>query len=290
MIKDYKLLIVGALLLALIVLVLICAWLWSHNRKNINPLPVVADTSANEMPTEDGEPIHNATVHIKADTTLERVIDDLIVRFESRYPNIQVTVDYTNKGALFTVEANDAKEKGNLVDTDIIMTDAKLANAQIQRLQETINQAQDERNQYLQSQNPAPTTPEASEETEAPADTEISQAEKTQADSTDADTQEQTSTTTDKNNSEARKLSAFSYALKEKQSEQMLQGIVLTNNPAAVSFRNYVLSSAGQDILGRYNYGHIDGYQKSIDELFNPTVAENKEPTVDVADALKDGN
>lgn len=290
MIKDYKLLIVGALLLALIVLVLICAWLWSHNRKNINPLPVVADTSANEMPTEDGEPIHNATVHIKADTALERVIDDLIVRFESRYPNIQVTVDYTNKGALFTVEANDAKEKGNLVDTDIIMTDAKLANAQIQRLQETINQAQDERNQYLQSQNPAPTTPEASEETEASADTEISQAEKTQADSTDADTQEQTSTTTDKNNSEARKLSAFSYALKEKQSEQMLQGIVLTNNPAAVSFRNYVLSSAGQDILGRYNYGHIDGYQKSIDELFNPTVAENKEPTVDVADALKDGN
>ena len=289
MMKDYKILMIGILLLILIVLILLCAWLWSHNRKYINPVPVIADTSSNELSAKDSETIYNASVHIQADKALERILNDLIVRFESRYPSIQVTVDYMTKAALFSVQTNDADSKDYLVDTDIIMTNNSLAEVQIEHLQNIVNQAQKQRNQYTQRQNPDLTTPEAVEETDAPADTEVSQAEKLQADSADADTQEQT-TTTDKNNSEARKLSAFSYALRKKQSEQMLQGIVLTNNPAAVSFRNYVLSSAGQDILGRYDYGHIDGYQKNIDELFNPTVAENKEPTVDVADALKDGN
>ena len=289
MMKDYKILMIGILLLILIVLILLCAWLWSHNRKYINPVPVIADTSSNELSAKDSEAIYNASVHIQADKALERILNDLIVRFESRYPSIQVTVDYMTKAALFSVQTNDADSKDYLVDTDIIMTNNSLAEAQIEHLQNIVNQAQKQRNQYTQRQNPDLTTPEAVEETDASADTEVSQADKPQADSADTNTQEQT-TTTDKNNSEARKLSAFSYALRKKQSEQMLQGIVLTNNPAAVSFRNYVLSSAGQDILGRYDYGHIDGYQKNIDELFNPTVAENKEPTVDVADALKDGN
>ncbi|WP_321156209.1 hypothetical protein [Psychrobacter sp. LV10R520-6] len=45
--KDYKLLLVGLLLLLLIIIIGIFAWLWSSNRKNIDPLPIVANEVAN---------------------------------------------------------------------------------------------------------------------------------------------------------------------------------------------------------------------------------------------------
>ena len=286
MIKDHKLLLVGALILTLIVFVLICAWLWSHNRKNINPVPIVADTRTNETASDSREPIHTSTVHIQADESLEQVLNDLIVRFESRYPNIQVTIDYTNKNALFSIQANDADAKGYLVDTDIIMADTKLAKAQIERLQALIDQLQNERNQHKQSQQPAPQTSEEADKQAEERDTNT-ETEDQQADNTDGSNSAESQNT--QNNSESRTLSAFSYALQEQQSNQALEGIVLTENPSAVSFRNYVLSSTGQDILARYDYGYIDGYQKSIDDLFNPTTVDNKEPTVDVADALSNG-
>ena len=147
MMKDYKILMIGILLLILIVLILLCAWLWSHNRKYINPVPVIADTSSNELSAKDSETIYNASVHIQADKALERILNDLIVHFESRYPSIQVTVDYMTKAALFSVQTNDADSKDYLVDTDIIMTNNSLAEVQIEHLQNIVNQAQDHRNQ-----------------------------------------------------------------------------------------------------------------------------------------------
>ncbi|WP_261863316.1 hypothetical protein [Psychrobacter sp. JCM 18900] len=41
-------------------------------------------------------------------------------------------------------------------------------------------------------------------------------------------------------------LNPFNYALKD---EQALEGVILTDDTTAISFRNFLLSSTGQDIL-----------------------------------------
>lgn len=90
-------------------------------------------------------------------------------------------------------------------------------------------------------------------------------------------------------NAEARTLNSFSYALRDKQT---LEGVILTENTAAINFRNFLLSSTGQDILEKYDYYNIEGYKNSVDDLFNPTSRAQKTSntnTVNVADALSNG-
>ena len=90
-------------------------------------------------------------------------------------------------------------------------------------------------------------------------------------------------------NAEARTLNSFSYALRDKQA---LEGVILTENTAATNFRNFLLSSTGQDILEKYDYYNIEGYKNSVNDLFNPTSRAQKAAntnTVNVADALSNG-
>ena len=77
--------------------------------------------------------------------------------------------------------------------------------------------------------------------------------------------------------------------MKEKQA---LEGVILTENTAAINFRNFLLSSTGQDILEKYDYYNIEGYKNSVNDLFNPTSRAQEAAnanTVNVADALSNG-
>lgn len=71
----------------------------------------------------------------------------------------------------------------------------------------------------------------------------------------------------DARNSKTRLLTSFSYAMKD---SRIFDGVVLTDNPVAVNFRNFIVSSSGQDILRQYGFVNIEGYQNNVDDLFNP--------------------
>ena len=51
--KDYKLLLAGLILLLLAIFIALIAWLWTHNRKSIDPLPIMA--SENEPKAAKGD-------------------------------------------------------------------------------------------------------------------------------------------------------------------------------------------------------------------------------------------
>ncbi len=86
----------------------------------------------------------------------------------------------------------------------------------------------------------------------------------------------------------ARILNPFNYAIKNSKS---MEGVILSDKPIAISFRNFLVSSAGQDILKKYELDSIDDYQNSVDDLFNPSSNGKTavEQTKVVTDALTNG-
>lgn len=277
--KDYKLLLAGLILLLLIILLGIFTWLWNNNRKNIDPLPIMASTDAKAKTSSDIEDNSNnkdaittSILYVQAENQLQVPLDDVIIRFESRYPNIQILARYVPTPSLLTLpntQVTDSSMTDNdnlakkaapsIVNIDMIIADDRLTQNRLTPLQTLLNDAQAEINQNKINVNG------------------IAQ------DNSDNLTENSTTKT---NHNEARILTSFSYAIK---GAQTVEGVILTDNPFAVSFRNFLLSSAGQDILKQYDYDNIDGYKNSMDDLFNPTSRAKTatgQPSVKVADAL----
>ena len=62
--RDYKLLLAGLILLLLIIFIAIFTWLWTSNRKNMDPLPIMAnnnDTSVVKIISNNPDPESNET-------------------------------------------------------------------------------------------------------------------------------------------------------------------------------------------------------------------------------------
>ncbi|WP_201617892.1 hypothetical protein [Psychrobacter urativorans] len=249
--KNYKLLLAGLILLLLIILIGIFTWLWSSNRKNMNPLPITV--SEHEQSTTDTEGDAKTTainiLYVQAEDKIQMPLDDLIIKFESRFPNVQVLAHYVPTKALFVLpdtsisDGTFSNEPSSLIDNfvvDVIIANDKITQTRLAPLQNLIDNTQTERNQSQVNANGMPQ-------------------ESVVADS---------ATSTETANNEARNLTSFSYATKDTHS---VDGVILTNNPVAVSFRNFLLSSAGQDVLKNYDYDNIDGYKNSMDDLFNPS-------------------
>lgn len=256
--KDYKLLLAGLLLLLLVILIAAFTWLWSSNRKNMDPLPILASKSEPMGGATDEEADANANniLYLQIEDSLQIPLDDVITSFESRYPHVQVFTNYVDASALLTladVNHSDNESIPVIPNTDIIIADEALPTERLRRLQTNLKADQDKRNQS-----------------------------KAKTDS--LNTNEVSTDTTD--NTEARRLSSFSYALKD---EHTLDGVILTHDPMAIIFRNFLLSSTGQDILRNYDYYNIDGYQNSVNDLFNPTSRAKEasgDSSVDITDAL----
>lgn len=254
--KDYKLLLVGLISLLVAIFIALFTWLWTSNHKNTDPLPIMTSETqpapaANEEST-DTSPV--STLSIRAEQSLQVPIDDVIVSFESRYPHIQVLANYIPANTLLTI-SND--ERSDLIsDTDIIIANNELSKERLSPLQDKLKATQ-----HSSNQNQTGTSSVNS--------------------NTDND-----NITANSANKEARTLTSFNYALKD---DQALEGVVLTDNPVAVSFRNFLLSSAGQTILEKYEYYNINGYENSVNDLFEPSSQASKASgnnPVNVADAL----
>ncbi|MGP5201842.1 hypothetical protein ACTXKB_03640 [Psychrobacter aquimaris] len=253
--KDYKLLLAGLILLLLVIFIAIFTWLWSSNRKNIDPLPIMANANEPSATTQDEvNTITDSTLYIKAEENLQAPLDDIIVSFESRYPHMQVLASYVPANDLLTLSDNNSshnKRTELVTNVDMIIANDSLSADRLTPLQTELKSAQDKINQ-----------------------------DKANIRNTDA---------VEIDNAEARTLNSFSYALRDKQT---LEGVILTENTAAINFRNFLLSSTGQDILEKYDYYNIEGYKNSVDDLFNPTSRAQKTSntnTVNVADALSNG-
>ena len=259
--RDYKLLLAGLILLLLIIFIAIFTWLWSSNRKNIDPLPIMANANESSATTQDEvNTLTDSTLYIKAEEDLQAPLDDIIVNFESRYPHVQVVPSYVPASDLLTLSnANPSHDKRSELgaDIDMIIANDSLSADRLTPLQAELKAAQDKINQDKAN---------------------ISNTDDKKVDAAETD------------NAEARTLNSFSYALRDKQA---LEGVILTENTAAINFRNFLLSSTGQDILAKYDYYNIEGYKNSVNDLFNPTSRTQEASnanTVNVADALSNGN
>ena len=263
--KDYKVLAVGLLILLLITVIGIFAWLWHNNRKNNNPLPIAV--SQNEQPADNNSDTNSAAtvLHVQAEKSLQVVLDDVIAKFENRYPNVQLVVNYVAPSALFTLpDTSNAEQKnaGFMVNTDVIMADSKISQLQLSSLQNVLNKAQADRNASKINANGM------TQETSQPNNIDP---------------------TINNDNNQARHLASFNYAIKDRVA---VDGIILTENPMAKSFRNFLLSSSGQDVLKQHGYADIDGYKNSVDELFNPASSHKRargESSAKLTDALSNG-
>lgn len=260
--KDYKLLLAGLILLLLTIFIAVFIWLWTSNRKNTDPLPIMASESEADPSTKGDESreIADSVLYIRAEEKLQIPLDDIIVSFESRYPHVQVLASYVPSNDLLTVPSSDStkdKLSDYVFDTDMIITnDDSLSTERVSLLQSELQQAQDRNGQSQKS--------------------------------TEGSGKNSDNSTHDKDK-KIRTLNPFNYALKD---EQALEGVILTDDTTAINFRNFLLSSTGQDILKKYDYENISGYKNSVNDLFKPTSqAKNAsgDHAVDVTDALSNG-
>ncbi|MEJ6551555.1 hypothetical protein PQI08_03245 [Psychrobacter pacificensis] len=275
--KDYKLLLAGLILLLLAIFIALIAWLWTHNRKSIDPLPIMAgeNESAAAKGDETAKTVPDSILYVRAAESLQVPLDDIIVSFESRYPHIQVLASYVPPNTLLTLLDNDINANNDsdaAFNTDIIIANDRLSAERLAPLQAKLTASQHQDNQ-----------------SKANANTVITEDE-TDSKNTDSENANSEQATAENDNKEARTLTSFNYALKDKQE---LEGVILTDRTVAVSFRNFLLSSTGQGILEKYDYYNINGYKNSVNDLFQPTSRAKKasrDNPVDVADALSNGD
>lgn len=255
--KDYKLLLAGLILLLLIVVIAVLTWLWMHNRKNIDPLPIMANenepTSIAEE--ENEETATHSVLHIQAEESLKDPLDDIVAGYKSRYPHVQVLTNYVTDGDLLALSSDSQAYSPH---TDMIIANDRLSSERLAPLQASLT----------------------SNRTQA----------KPQTDGfTTAETSYKDQKTDTTDHVKARSLVSFGYALKD---TKVLEGVILTDSTVAISFRNFLLSSVGQDVLKKYDYYNIDGYKNSVDDLFNPTSRAKKssdENLIDVSEVLSNG-
>jgi len=270
--KDYKLLLAGLILLLLAIFIGIFSWLWNSNRKSTDPLPIMVSTKEDTSTDDNDDSVTTRTLYVQAEDRLQVPLDDVIVRFESRYPKLQVLARYVETDKLLDLpdpkDSNNSSASSNnmsnetsrfIVNTDIIMANDRMTKDRLAPLQASLKALQAEHNKTVDTTD------------------------------TSLDEEKNDNAKTSNDNKEARNLSSFSYALKD---SETVDGVILTENPAATSFRNFLLSSVGQDILKQHNYENIEGYRNNLNDLFNPTSRAKPtadESSVQVADALSNG-
>ncbi|MBE0440639.1 MULTISPECIES: hypothetical protein [unclassified Psychrobacter] len=241
--KDYKLLLAGLILLSLL-LIAVFVWLWSNNRKNTDPLPIMSNNNKSVAMLNEDETniLADSLLYLQVENNLRAPLADIITRFESRYPHVQVVANYVSTSDIITLSKNNnhpSKPDELVFSIDMIIAN-NISRDELSILQKELNIVQD-------------------------------------------------NTFNDADKLEARTLNSFNYAVKD---NHTLEGVILTDNTTAIKFRNFLLSSTGQDILKSYDYDNIEGYKNSVDELFNPAklIKTDAETTsVNVADALSNG-
>lgn len=240
----------------------------------MDPLPIMASTNSETSTANEDDPetISIIPLYIQAENKLQEPLAAIIARFETRYPKVQVFTLYVNADQLLTLpdtitsDDNGINKGSTLIfNTDMIMASDKISKERLSPLQVLLKESQAERNKNRAHIN------------------------NINIDQSIGSDDESGDTPIPSDNNEARNLASFSYALRD---TEAVDGVILTENPAAATFRNFLLSSVGQDILKQYDYDSIEGYKNSLDDVFNPTPRAKSalnESSVQVADALSTG-
>lgn len=229
--KDYKLLLSGLILLFLFIIAGIFAWLWYNNSKNIDPLPIPTHESVPENTEEDSDEVKN---NIDANSLYIQAQQNLQVPLDDVIASFEARYSHVQVLTNY-VPATDLLILDNTNATDMVISDDQFSNSLLTLLQDELN-----RNIKNNIMNPPPPPENSSDDN----------LEKTVE------------------NSEARTLNPFGYAMRE---SHLVEGVILNDKSVAVNFRNFLISSSGQDILRKYKFDDINGYQNSVDDLFNPT-------------------
>lgn len=268
--KSYKLILIAIIILLLIIFVGVFAWLWKNNSKNMNPLPIMTSDQNQTIEDEDAEAVDIIAniLFIQAETSVQPALDDLIKSFTSRYAHTDILTHYVSSNELLSLpkrSLNDDTPSPSILSVDMIIAHDKLSTERLLPLQKLLEKDNDTSNSDEADTFPVVTIKEATDE--------IAIKSKTNSD-----------------NVNTRQLNAFTYALKDKQAAD---GVILTENPTAVSFRNFMLSTTGQDILKKYRFDNIEGYKNSVGDLFNtgtkPKSSNSGEPE-DVIKAITNTN
>ncbi len=272
--KDHKLLLTMIILLILIIFIGIFAWLWINNRKNMNPLPITSNKNSEETvdSQEDTDKVATDVLYLQAENSLKTPLDDVIGRFEARHSNVQVIAHYVPTHLLLALPDTNLPNNQSTnytINIDIIIANDRLPKERLSLLQTSLNDTQ---NEFNNNSN----TIRSMAQDHVAADNMISDNKANEI-------------PIQNNYKKTRKLVSFSYALK---GTQAVDGVILTDSPTAISFRNFLLSSTGQDILKQHDYENIEGYRNNLDDLFNPTSRSKptkNESSIEIADALSNG-
>ncbi len=250
--KNYKLLSAALVLIFLMVILGVFSWLWFNNSKNIDPLPILSSEDA-KLVQEKAEEDSDNTKDNKEDNILYiQAQQPLQVPLDDVIVNFEARYPHIQVLTNY-VPAASLLTLDNTNATDLVIADDKLSDSLLSLLQDELN-----RNVRNNIVNPPVSS----------------------VDNSDTDTE------TAVTESSTRTLNPFGYAVKN---SQALEGVILSDKPVAISFRNYLVSTSGQEILKNYEFDDIDGYRNSVDDLFNPT--SNGKTAVEkseiVTDALK---
>ena len=231
--KKFKSILIGIILFTVTALITILTWLWQHNAKNVNPLPIPSNELELTKPLpEDNENTLIATdqsidanelvIQVCASSQINEALETALVSFNQRYPRLQVNLTYSDSPQLINECPAD--------EQDVLLFTHTLSTATLKKLTDATNIS-----------SPAKQTTD------------------NHAQSNETDSAASISETRSN-------VRPFNYALFD---GQRLEGAILSDKPGAISFRNFLLSSIGQDIFVDHGYDNIEGYNNRVDNLFN---------------------
>jgi hypothetical protein len=110
--RRFKSILIGLILLIATSLMSLLSWMWQRNSHNINPLPIPANDIELSLPIEEDGPEQNGTaaqsatalateqVLACADEQIQPALTEAIIKFERRYPKLNVKITYADSDRL----------------------------------------------------------------------------------------------------------------------------------------------------------------------------------------------
>lgn len=231
--KTLKTLLLALIFLLVALLIGVFSWLWQHNAKNISPLPIPSSNPdlADSLPDSgDNTSASNQSVASKPDPVRVCAANQMKEALEA------LLVSFSQRYPKTEVVANYTTASKLITDCPASQQDLMLF---MQPLSAITMQS-------LKTSSITQTS--SSTATEA----------KPQLPANDHSALQHSETRSN--------VRAFNYALFE---GKRLEGVLLSDHSAAISLRNFILSSTGQDILVEHGYDNIEGYNNRVDNLFN---------------------
>lgn len=116
--QKFKSILIGLILLIATSLITLLSWMWQRNSHNINPLPIPANDTELTLPIEgggvkghgtdvngvgdnatagqNGHPLVTEQLQACADEQIQPALTEVMIKFERRYPTIDVKITYVD--------------------------------------------------------------------------------------------------------------------------------------------------------------------------------------------------